>query len=233
MKRLHYVQHVPFENPGAILEWARKQGFEITSTRVFLDDHFPSPKELDFLVIMGGPMSVHDENKYLWLHKEKAFLKEVISLENGPKILGICLGAQLLAEILGGEVIPGKYKEIGWFPVEFTSMALSHSLFEGFPENLQVFHWHGETFTIPSEALHLARSEACENQAFLYKNNVLAFQFHMEVTPDIITGLIENCSEELQPGPYVQSIEEIQGQGELFEHIHKYLFKLLNGFVRL
>ncbi len=233
MKRFHYVQHVPFETPGVLLEWARKQGFEITSTRVFLDDHFPSPKELDFLVIMGGPMSVHDENIYSWLRKEKAFLKEALSLENHSKILGICLGAQLLAEALGGEVIPGKYKEIGWFPIEFTPAALSHPLFEGFPENIQVFHWHGETFTIPKGALHIARSEACENQAFLYENNVLAFQFHMEVTQDIVAGLIENCSNELQQGPYVQNVEEIQGQKELFEHIHKYLFKLLDIFIKL
>jgi len=121
------------------------------------------------LVFMGGPMSVHDESQYQWLPEEKVFLREALSLEDGPKILGICLGAQLLAEALGADVFSGRYKEIGWFPVEFTPAALAHPLFEGFPELLNVFHWHGETFSLPEEAVHLARSEACENQAFLYE----------------------------------------------------------------
>ncbi len=232
-KRLHYIQHVPFETPGAILEWARRQGFQVNGTRVFLNDPFPSPSNIDFLVIMGGPMSVHDESQYPWLSEEKAFIRETLSLEDGPKVLGICLGAQLLAEALGADVFPGRYKEIGWFLVEFTSAALAHPLFEGFPERLEVFHWHGETFSLPNEAVHLARSEACENQAFLYEEKVLALQFHLEVTTETVAALIENCPEDLTPGPYVQSVEEIKGQNELFETIHEYLFKLLDAFVRL
>ncbi len=232
-KRLHYVQHVPFETPGVILDWARERGFEITNTRVFLNDPFPSPGKIDLLVFMGGPMSVHDESQYPWLVEEKTFLREALSLEEGPKILGFCLGAQLLAEALGGEVFPGRYKEIGWFPIEFTPAALAHPLFEGFPERLNVFHWHGETFSLPQECLHLARSEACENQAFLYEEKALALQFHLEVTPEIVASLVENCPEDMTPGPFVQSVEEIQGQPELFETAHEYLFRLLDAFFRL
>ncbi len=232
-KRLHYIQHVPFETPGAILDWARERGFQVTATKVFLDDPFPSPSKVDFLVFMGGPMSVHDESQYQWLPEEKAFLREALSLEDGPKILGICLGAQLLAEALGADVFSGRYKEIGWFPVEFTPAALAHSLFEGFPERLNVFHWHGETFSLPEEAVHLARSEACENQAFLYEERALALQFHMEVTSETVAALIENCPEDMTPGPYVQNVEEIQGQPELFETAHAYLFRLLDAFMRL
>jgi GMP synthase-like glutamine amidotransferase len=178
-------------------------------------------------------MSVHDESQYQWLSEEKAFIHEALSLEDGPKVLGICLGAQLLAEALGADVFPGRYKEVGWLPVEFTPAALAHPLFEGFPERLEVFHWHGETFSLPAEAVHLARSEAFENQAFLYGEKVLALQFHLEVTPETVAALIENCPEDLKPGPYVQRVEEIQGQNEIFDTAHEYLFKLLDAFERL
>ena len=233
MKRLHYLQHVPFETPGAILDWARNKGYEVTSTRLYLDEPFPSANEVDLLVIMGGPMSVHDESQYPWLPEEKAFVREVLSLDEGPKVLGICLGAQLLAEALGGEVYPNDYKEIGWFPIELTKAGKAHPLFEGWPESLVVFHWHGETFSIPEGAVHLARSEACENQAFLYEGRVLALQFHLEVTPEIVIELLDKSAQDLVPGPFVQEPENIKGQPELFSFCHEYLFKLLDAFERL
>ncbi len=233
MKKLHYIQHVPFETPGVILDWARERGYEIGHTRVFLDEPFPSAGEFDFLVLMGGPMSVHDEAQYPWLPEEKAFLRDILGDDDRPKVLGICLGAQLLAEVLGGEVFPNRFKEIGWFPIELTKAGRAHPLFHGWPETLQVFHWHGETFSLPPEALHLARSEACENQAFLYENRVLGLQFHLEVTPEIVAELLEKSASDLVPGPYVQDPETIKGQPELFSFCHEYLFRLLNALERL
>ncbi|AEH46055.1 glutamine amidotransferase class-I [Thermodesulfatator indicus DSM 15286] len=234
-KRLHYIQHVPFETPGVILDWAHSRSFEITHTKVFLDEPFPSALDFDFLVLMGGPMSVHDEDQFQWLSEEKAFLRNIIGEdEERIKILGICLGAQLLAEALGAEVYPNHYKEIGWFPVELTPEAKGLRLFRDWPHSLEVFHWHGETFSLPPEAIHLARSEACENQAFLYEDRILALQFHLEVTPDLVAGLLENSAEDLEPGgPYVQDPDTIKGQPELYEFCHELLFKLLDRFIRL
>ncbi|WP_456370428.1 type 1 glutamine amidotransferase [Thermodesulfatator atlanticus] len=233
-RRLHYIQHVPFETPGVILDWAKSRSYEVTHTRVFLDEPFPSALDFDFLVLMGGPMSVHDEDQFPWLSEEKTFLKNILGEdEERIKIMGICLGAQLIAEALGAEVYPNRYKEIGWFPIELTEAGKAHRLFRDWPSPFNVFHWHGETFSLPQEATHIAYSEACENQAFLYKDRILALQFHLEVTPDLVAGLIENSAEDIVPGPYVQDPEAIKGQPELYELCHEMLFKLLDRFMRL
>lgn len=234
MKRLHYLQHVPFETPGAILDWAKSRGYEVSHTRVFLDEPFPSALDFDLLVIMGGPMSVHDEAQYPWLPEEKTFIKNILGEdEDRIKILGICLGAQLLAEALGAEVYPNRYKEIGWFPVELTKAGRAHRLFRDWPPSLEVFHWHGETFSLPEGAVRLFRSEACENQAFLYEDRILGLQFHLEVTPEIVAELLEKSAQDLAPGPYVQEPDYIKGQPELYEFCHERLFRLLDDFVRL
>ncbi|OAQ21367.1 type 1 glutamine amidotransferase [Thermosulfurimonas dismutans] len=226
----HYLQHVPFETPRAIFEWARDRGLQISGTRLFLNESLPESLP-DFLIIMGGPMGVHDEDRYPWMPEEKAYIKK--SIENGIKILGICLGAQLLAELLGAEVTKNPYKEIGWFPVRLTKEALAHPLFEGFPEEFQAFHWHGETFAIPKGAIPLAYSEACRNQAFLYQERILGLQFHLEMTPEGAAELLENSKEDLEPGPYVQNQEEILGEPSLYHETRELLFKLLDRFIRL
>ncbi len=235
MLRLHYIQHVPFETPGAILDWARSRGLEVSHTRVFLDEPFPSAQDFDLLVLMGGPMSVHDEAQYPWLAEEKEFLKNIVNEDDHRiKILGVCLGAQLLAETLGAEVFPNHYKEIGWFPVELTKAGRAHRLFQDWPPSMVVFHWHGETFSLPEGAVKLFRSEACENQAFLYEERILGLQFHLEVTPEIVYELLEKSAQDLSPGgPYVQEPDYLKGQPELYEFCHQRLFRLLDDFTRL
>ena len=226
----HYLQHVPFETPGAILEWARDRGLQISGTRLFLNEFLPESLP-DFLIVMGGPMGVHDEDRYPWMPEEKAYIRK--GIESGIKILGICLGAQLLAELLGAEVTKNPYQEIGWFPVHLTPEARAHPLFKGFPEEFQAFHWHGETFALPKGAIPLAYSEACQNQAFLYRDRLLGLQFHLEMTPEGAAELLENSKEALESGPYVQDQEGILGEPSLYLETHKLLFKLLDRFVRL
>jgi len=224
--RLHYLQHVPFETPRAILDWARERGFSLSATRFFAGE--PLPEELpDFLVIMGGPMSVHDEGEYPWLREEKAFVKRALSA--GIPVLGVCLGAQLMAEALGARVYKGRFREIGWFPVELTEEARSHPLFEGLPRRFMAFHWHGETFDLPEGALHAARSEGCLHQAFLWEGRALALQFHLEMTPEGAEDLLKNCPEDLRPpGPFVQDAEGVRGRPEYYEETRKILFRLLD-----
>jgi len=226
----HYLQHVPFETPRAIFDWIRERGLSISGTRLFLNEALPNDLP-DLLIIMGGPMGVHDEDRYAWMPAEKAFIQKTIT--RGTKILGICLGAQLLAELLGAEITKNPYKEIGWFPVRLTQEARAHPLFEGFPQEFQAFHWHGETFTLPQGALPLAYSEACQNQAFLYQDRVLGLQFHLEMTPEGAAELLENSQEDLEPGPYVQNPEEILGDPSLYRQTRELLFKLLDRFIRL
>ena len=202
--RMHVLQHVPFEGPAEIETWATAKGFSITTTRFWLGELPPEPGGIDWLTIMGGPMSVHDESEYPWLAAEKTFVKAFI--QSGGPTLGVCLGAQLIAEVLGGGVRKNAQKEIGWFPV---SLASSAPPFDAFPAAFSAFHWHGETFDLPPGARHAARSEACENQAFVYGRSVVALQFHLEVTRAAVERMLENCGGELHEAPYIQSREAI------------------------
>lgn len=203
--RAHYFQHVPFEGLGSIEPWLKKAGYEITGTRFFEVPELPDLKEIDFLVVMGGPMSVNDEEKFPWLVAEKQFIWDAIA-KNKP-VLGICLGAQLIASALGAKVYPNKVKEIGWFPV-YGIQENDESVFK-FSESITVFHWHGETFDLPSGATHLAKSIACENQAFQVGTSVMALQFHLETTPKAAQKLVSNCRDELVLVHYIQTEEEI------------------------
>ena len=153
---IHILQHVPFEGPGSIEPWAMANGHTISTTRFYAQEQFPPLDHFDMLIIMGGPMSIHDEHLYSWLKGEKWFVKQVV--EASKPVLGICLGAQLLAEVLGGAVVPGKQKEIGWFPVELNARFATHPLGQQLAQQMTVFHWHGETFTLPPEAQTIASS---------------------------------------------------------------------------
>ncbi len=203
--RAHCLQHVPFEGLGCIEPWLVAAHYEITYTRLFAAAELPEPGAVDFLVVLGGPMSVNDEAGFPWLAPEKRFIRRVI--ETGTPVLGICLGAQLIANALGARVSRNREKEIGWFPVDATP-ADGAGLFR-FPRSAEVFHWHGETFDLPSGAVRLARSAGCENQAFQLGRSALALQFHLETTPAAARAMVEQGGAELQPAPYVQSAAEI------------------------
>ena len=203
--RAHYLQHVPFEGLGSIEGWLQEAGYEILNTRFFDVVKLPAIKDIDFLVVMGGPMSVNDELDYPWLVTEKEFIRSAFRL--GKPVLGICLGAQLIANSMGGEVYPNPVKEIGWFPVEAVTSE-DTSVFH-FPEKTDVFHWHGETFSLPMGATRLAESKGCKNQAFQIGQNVIGLQFHLETTPMSAQAIVENCREELVEGQYIQQETEI------------------------
>lgn len=226
--RIHCLQHVPFEGPAAIGTWASDRGHALTATRLFEDGKLPRVGELDRLVVLGGPMNVYEEDRYPWLAREKRFLGEAIAA--GKSVVGVCLGAQLLAAVLGAKVRRNRHKEIGWFPVEWAEHA-GRAVDFGLPsERLDAFHWHGDTFDLPAGAIHLARSEACENQAFLWGGRALGLQFHLESTAESVRLLAENCGDELVPGPFVQTAGEILSAGpERFREINELMFRILDG----
>ena len=203
--RAHYLQHVPFEGLGSIESWLVNAGYTISNTRFFDPTELPDAEEIDLLVIMGGPMSVNDEQEYPWLVDEKRFIKGVI--QAGKPVLGICLGAQLIANSMGGSVFPNSVKEIGWFPIQSVRSEMA-SVFR-FPEETEVFHWHGETFSLPDGAIRIAKSLVCQNQAFQLGTHVIGLQFHLETTPDSAQAIVDNCRDELVEGEYIQTEAEI------------------------
>lgn len=202
--RAHILQHVPFEGPGSIGHWLQARQAEVTTTRLFESTAFPALTEIDLLVIMGGPMSINDEDSLPWLVPEKRFIGKAIAA--GLPVIGICLGAQLMAASQGARVYPGPNKEIGWLPVE----AIEHGADAlVFPPTFMAFHWHGETFELPAHAVHLARSAGCDNQAFQIGARAIGLQFHLETTPESAADIIEHCRHELVPERYIQSETEL------------------------
>jgi GMP synthase-like glutamine amidotransferase len=204
--RAHFFQHVPFEGLGSIGAWLRSVPAEVTATKFFESPTLPNVKDIDLLVVMGGPMSVNDEAEHPWLAVEKRFIREAI--EEGKAVVGVCLGAQLIANTMGARVYQNKEKEIGWFPIAPASVGTSQQVF-AFPPEALVFHWHGETSDLPGGAIRLARSAACENQAFQLGRRVIGLQFHLETTPESARDIVSNCRSELVPSRYIQSEAEI------------------------
>ena len=203
--RTHTIQHVPFEGLGSIEPWLVEGGHALTRTRLYASETFPEAPDFDLLVVMGGPMSVNDEAAFPWLASEKAFIRRTI--DAGKSVLGVCLGAQLIAASMGARVFPNAHREIGWFPVQGVS-SRDPSVFQ-FPPSMEVFHWHGETFDLPDGAVRLAESEGCRNQAFQMGNSVIGLQFHLEMTPVSVREIVSRCGEECIADRYVQTREEI------------------------
>jgi GMP synthase-like glutamine amidotransferase len=205
--RLHFLQHAPFEDLGIIAGWANDKKIPVSRTAFFLNETLPNIDSFDFLVVMGGPMGVYDEDKYTWLTPEKEFIKEAILA--GKAVLGICLGAQLIADVLGAKVYSNSNKEIGWFPVRKNTKSEAKDT-HLFHDEFYAFHWHGDTFDLPEGSIPIGESDACKNQGFIYGERVMALQFHLETTPSSVENLIKNCGDELISGPYIQQAEKIR-----------------------
>ena len=222
--KLHWLQHVPFEGLGIIEKWAEVNGFEISCTRLFAGEKLPEIGSFDWLVVMGGPMGIYDYDEHPWLVAEKQFIKAAIDADK--TVLGICLGAQLMADVLGAKVYAGSQKEIGWFPIQCLETAPKM-----LPESLTVFHWHGDTFEIPKGAIRLASSEACANQGFIYNHRAIGLQFHMETTSGSMDALIENCGDELIDAPYIQTAEQMRAGIPNLVKINMAMKQLLNSLL--
>lgn len=227
--KVHYLQHMAFEGLGSIQGWVECRRAAVTTTRLYLNEPLPAADKIDLLIIMGGAMGTYDEDQFPWLRPEKEFIRQVVN--RGSKALGVCLGSQLLAEVLGGRVFRHTHREIGWFPVERMPAADASRFGAVLPQQCQVFHWHGDTFDLPPGATHLARSAGCENQAFSIGDQVLALQFHLEASPEFATALAKNCSGDLQPGPFVQRSEEFARADRPFAETNRLMDALLNQLV--
>lgn len=223
--KIHILQHIEFEKPGYILNWAKRNGHELIITKFFEAFKVPFQKNIDLLIIMGGPMSIYDEEEHTWLVEEKIYIREMIRA--GKKVLGICLGSQFIADALDAEVFTNEYKEIGWFGMD-RNPNLPHELKSVFPKRINAFHWHGQSYKLPEDAINLYSSEATVNQGFIYDDRVIALQFHLEITSEIIEDLCEYCSSDIDGSKYVQSVEELKSNTSEFDKNKKILFGVLN-----
>lgn len=228
--RIHYLQHVPFEHAANIAAWAGTRGHTLSATRLDRGDPLPALDAFNWLVIMGGPMNVYEHDRCPWLVREKRFIAD--SIRDNKLVLGVCLGGQLVADVLGGRVTPNAEKEIGWFPVSLSSRAAQSPVFQTLPERFLAFHWHGDTFSIPPGAQHTAQSEACANQAFQYGDRVIGLQFHLDYSVASIEKMIEHCGEELVDAPHVQSSPPALADAKRVEGIQELLYRFLDAMER-
>ena len=223
--RVHYIQHVPFEGLSSMESCLKGRGHTLSVTHLYKNQALPPLDDIDWLIVMGGPMGISDEAVYPWLHDEKEFIKAAIHQDK--IVLGICLGAQLIADAMGAKVYKNNYREIGWFDIRRSEKADNTILSSVLPEKIKVFHWHGDMFDIPDGATPLAESEACKHQAFIMGERVLALQFHLETTLASASALIDNCGNELDGSRYVHSAEEILGDPQMFSDINGLMFSIL------
>lgn len=225
-KNISCLQHVPFEGPALIAAWAIHRGYGFSTVPLYLGGRLPDPGESDLLVVMGGPMGVHDADRLPWMRPEKKAIEAALRAKR--KVLGVCLGAQMIADVLGARVYKGPAREIGWHAIERTDEASRSVVGEAFPDRLDVFHWHGDTFDLPGGAVLLARSQAYDHQAFIYKELALGLQFHLEMGRPQLEAIIDNCRGELEKGPYIQTEDEILGQAGKVEATAPVLYRLLD-----
>jgi GMP synthase-like glutamine amidotransferase len=229
--RIHHLQHVPFEGLGSMEPYFLQREHKLSSTHFYKGDPIPSTDDFDWLIVMGGPMGVHDDLAYPWLTGEKTLIRK--SLDAGKIVMGICLGAQLIADVLGAKVSKNAHQEIGWYPIERKMDPGESALADTFPKTLDVFHWHGDTFEVPQGAKLLASSQACRNQGFILDNRVVGLQFHLETTPESAAALVKHCARELDGSKYVQSGAEMLSGEERFKRINRVMTSLLKKIEKI
>lgn len=197
MRDILVLQHAECESLGAIKQAVTNKGLRAEYIRTFAGESVPdSIGDAAALIVMGGPMSVYEKDRYPFLADELRLIRQGIAA--GRAVLGVCLGSQLLAEALGGVVGKGRGKEIGWHEVSLNDQAENDPLLGGLPRRFMGFHWHGDVFTLPSGAVPLASSGLTDCQAFRYTNKVHGFLFHLEVTQDLLRGMVRNFEDELR-----------------------------------
>lgn len=220
---IHYLIHADFESPGAIDTWVQLNAHTFSSTHTYKDEQLPKPTDFDFLIVMGGPQSATQLDKWPYLKDEIDLIKQTIAA-NKP-ILGICLGAQLLAESLGVKTQKSPHREIGVFPIELLPDAKEDPLFSQFPACFNVMHWHSDMPDIPDGARLLAKSAGCPQQAFSVGDRLYGLQFHLEITPNDVKAMLPHEGE-LKPGPYIETKEKLLSHD--LKDINKKLFEVLD-----
>lgn len=225
--RVHWLQHAEHEELGCIGPWLAARRFRVRGTRLHDGEPLPAPDEFDWLIVMGGPMNIYEHDRYPWLIQEKKLIRDACVKDK--LVLGVCLGAQLLADVLGGRVKSNNRQEIGWFDVQMTEEGARNRFMDGLPHRFEAFHWHGDTFAIPAGSANLLKSDACVNQAFSPSPRRLGLQCHLEVTQaDARRWLAVDTPD---PDRYVQPAAAILADAARFEMNNRLMERILGRFV--
>lgn len=210
--RLHLLEHEPFAvRRSNITRWAEKKGYSVDSTEVFRGTRLPSQDDFDWLIVLGGFQHAWEEQKHPWLKAEKAFISEALS--HDKIMLGICFGAQLLAETLGGRVFSNEKEEIGWYEVTVCEAGIDSFLFKNVPQKFLTFHWHSDHFTLAPGCTRLAFSQPTANQAFIANNSLaVGLQFHPEYTIEMVRYFAVEYGHEWQKNQYVAGKQAVLSQ---------------------
>ena len=225
--RVHWLQHAEHEDLGCIAPWLAARDAHVSMSCLPAGDALPAPDAFDVLLVMGGPMNIYQHAEHPWLVAEKTLIRA--SIDAGKKLLGVCLGAQLIADALGAPVTRNAHDEIGWFDVSLNAEGRRHPLFAEWPERFPALHWHGDTFAIPAGAHNLMHSEACARQGYALGKQILGLQFHLEVTAADAARWL--ALEPTTPARYVQSSEVILEDIARFALNNRLMAKLLDAFL--
>lgn len=223
--RIHWLQHAEHEDLGCIAPWLAARGHGETVTRLQCGETPPAPAAYDWLIVMGGPMNIYEHAAYPWLVAEKQAIRAALKAEK--RVLGICLGAQLIADQLGGPVVRNTESEVGWHAINTSAAGRTVPPFKGFPASFTAFHWHGDTFVMPPDTQPLMASEACANQAFAQGSRVAGIQFHLEVTAANARDWF--LTEQPKPARYVQAPKAILAELPHFAGNNRLMLKLLEN----
>lgn len=200
--RIQILQHAEGEWIGSMHSWFANKGYDLTTCRLDKGEPLPTVDSFEWLLVMGGPMSVNEEEKYAWLAPEKALIRNAITA--GKKVLGICLGGQLIAAAMGAPIRRNKALEIGWISVDKT-----HPVASWLHDTFQPLSWHGDTFEVPEGATSFAKSHITPHQGFCLGKKVWALQFHLEAESGTVESFLAVENEPLPDGPYVQSVDRM------------------------
>lgn len=227
--RILLILHAEFEKPGSIETWAKKNSFATLEVRPYKGEKLPNVNDFDFLVVMGGPQSPLEIEKALYLNDEINLIKQAIVKQK--RIIGICLGAQLIGEALGAKTERSPNREVGMYLVEMLNEAKFDPIFSQFPETFDVMHWHSDMPGVPDGAVLLAKSEGCPRQIFRFGDRIYGFQCHFELTQDLVKDMIEKCPNDLKAGTYIRSEKELLYAD--YSQINAKMDKILNYLAQL
>ncbi len=228
--RIHSIRHQDFLHEYTLGRWAADRGHALTATNLYDGQAFPDQTSFDWLWIMGGTMDIYMENEHPWLIREKPYIAQAV--HTGKLVLGVCLGGQLLADVLGGPMSRNPQPEYGWHDVALAPAASADPVFSRLPRQFPAFCSHGDAFAVPRGGVRMASSAGCVNQIFTYGGKAVGLQFHPEADHEYVETIIARCPETLDKGgPFIQSREAMRAVPERFVAYRGLVYAFLDSLV--
>lgn len=228
--KMSLLIHADFEGPGLISKLAKQNNIHLDIVKTYRGEALPPMDNYDMLVIMGGPQSASDEyEKFPYLANEVEYIQSAI--KSNKKVLGFCLGAQLIGRAYKQPAERSPFKEVGLFPIKLTASAASDPLLNGLGKEINTFHWHRDMPGVSDDFTLLAASDGCPRQIIKFAKYVYGFQCHIEIEKDGAKDLINHCGDDLTPGSYIQRSKEILEAD--FSVMHKNMEIIFQRFIDL